>query len=121
MIDISNYDENNIFAKILKKKVPSKKIYEDDKVYAFEDINPQAPIHVLIIPKAKFCSFNDFCLKANNETICSVIKSIEKIANTLKLNNGYRIISNIGKEGGQEVPHLHFHLLGGKQLGKIID
>ena len=121
MINIKNYDNDNIFSKILNKTIPSKKIYEDDKVLAFEDINPQAPIHVLVIPKEKFCSLNDFCLNASNETISDFIRSIEKIAKILKLSNGYRIISNIGKEGGQEVPHLHFHILGGKQLGKIID
>ena len=120
MIDIENYDEENIFSKIIKKQMPSKKVYEDERVYAFKDINPQAPIHVLIIPKEKFCSMNDFCLKADDKTISNVIRSIEKIATKLELKEGYRVITNIGAMGGQEVPHLHFHLLGGKNLGKII-
>ena len=84
MIDIKNYDNDNIFSKILNKTIPSKKIYEDEKVLAFEDINPQAPIHVLVIPKEKFCSLNDFCLNASNETISEFIRSIEKIAKILR-------------------------------------
>ena len=120
MINISKYNENNIFAKILRKEIPSECVYENDDVYAFKDINPQAPTHILIIPKERFCSFSDFCLKADDKTISNVIRSIEKIATRLELKEGYRVITNIGAMGGQEVPHLHFHLLGGKNLGKII-
>ncbi len=120
MIDITNYNDDNIFSKIIKRQVPSEKIFEDDEVYAFKDINPQAPIHVLIIPKKKFCSLNDFCIKADDKTISHLMRSIQKVANILKLENGYRVISNIGEMGGQEVPHLHFHLLSGKPLGKLV-
>ncbi len=120
MIDIKNYNPNNVFAKILRNDLPSQKIYENDEIYAFKDINPQAPIHIIIIPKKDFCSLNDFCSSANDKSIVAMIKSIRKIAEILNLEDGYRIISNIGHYGGQEVPHFHIHLLGGKKLGSII-
>ena len=114
------YDGENIFAKILRGEIPCKKIYENDFVLAFEDINPQAPLHVLIIPKEKFRNFQDFSETADDKLITEMIKSIGIIAKQLSLVDGYRIISNIGKNGGQEVPHLHFHLLGKKRMGKIL-
>ncbi len=120
MIDIQNYNNNNIFAKILRNEIPSKKVFENEDVYAFEDINPQAPVHVVIIPKKEFCSLNDFSSNASDETIIAMMRSIKKIADILELNNGYRIISNVGQEGGQEVPHFHIHILGGASLGRII-
>lgn len=120
MIDIANYDNDNIFAKILKKEIPSKKVFENKYVYAFEDINPQAPIHILIIPKKPFCSFIDFSKKADLKFIYEFTKSINLIAEKLEINEGYRLITNIGKYGGQEVPHLHFHLLSGRPLGKMV-
>ncbi len=120
MIDIQNYNNNNIFAKILRNEIPSKKVFENDDVYAFEDINPQAPVHVVIIPKKEFCSLNDFSSNASDETIIAMMRSIKKIADILELNNGYRIISNVGQVGGQEVPHFHIHILGGASLGRII-
>ena len=119
MIDIKNYDKKNIFAKILRGELPSEKVFENDEVFAFKDINPIAPVHVLIIPKKPFCSFDDFSVNADEKTLVSLIRSIEKIASKLNLDNGYRIISNIGHWGGQEVPHFHFHLLGGKKLKNI--
>ena len=121
MIDIKNYDTQNIFAKIIRKEVPSEKIYENESVYAFKDINPQAPVHILVVPKKNFCSFDDFTQNADNKTILEFFKSMKKIIKNQKLTNGYRIISNIGSDGGQEVPHLHFHILGGKPLGRIMD
>ena len=120
MIDIINYDNDNIFAKILRQEIPSKKVFENKYVYAFEDINPQAPIHILIIPKKPFCSFTDFSKKADSKFIYEFIKSIVLISEKLELKEGYRLITNIGKHGGQEVPHLHFHLLSGKPIGKMI-
>ena len=120
MIDITNYKSDNIFAKILRQEIPSKKVFENEVVYAFEDINPQAPIHVLIIPKKPFCSFTDFSKKANEKFVCEFIKSINLIVEKLELKEGYRLITNIGRYGGQEVPHLHFHLLSGKQIGKMV-
>ncbi len=120
MIDIQNYNDKNIFAKILRNEIPSKKVFENNDVYAFKDINPQAPIHVVIIPKKKFCSLNDFSSSASDETIIAMMRAIRKIAEILDLKDGYRIISNVGLFGGQEVPHFHIHLLGGRPLGRII-
>ena len=120
MINIESYDDENIFAKILKGEIPCKKIYENDFVLAFEDVNPQAPLHVLIIPKQKFCSLQDFSELADDKLMAELIRSIGTIAKQLSLVDGYRIISNIGKHGGQEVPHLHFHLLGKKRMGRIL-
>ena len=120
MIDITNYNKNNIFGKILRKEIPSDPVYETEEIYAFKDINPQAPIHVVIIPKKEFCSFDDFSKNSGEKTILEMIRSIAIIADVLKLKNGYRIISNIGDFGGQEVPHFHIHLLSGKKFGRII-
>ncbi len=120
MIDIENYNVNNIFAKILRKELPSKKVYEDEYTFAFEDISPQAPIHILIIPKKSFCSFDDFIQKADDVFILGFIKSIKQIKESLKIKNGYRLITNVGLDGGQEVPHLHFHLLSGDFSKKLV-
>ena len=114
------YDRENIFAKILRGEIPCEIVYEDDHVLAFEDINPQAPIHVVIIPKKEYCSFDDFSRSSGEKTILAMIRSIAIIADILKLKKGYRIISNIGDFGGQEIPHFHIHILGGKRLGRII-
>ncbi len=120
MIDIKNYNSENVFSKILKKEIPSEMVYEDKEVYAFKDINPQAPIHILVIPKKPFCSFDDFSQNADDKTISSLVRSISKITRKLKIEEGYRLITNIGYTGGQEVPHLHIHLLSGEKFGKII-
>tara|TARA_B100000686_G_C16765602_1_gene961524 strand:- start:311 stop:679 length:369 start_codon:yes stop_codon:yes gene_type:complete len=120
MIDIENYDKNNIFAKILRKEVPADVVYEDDFIYAFKDISAKAPVHILVVPKEPFCSFNDFSEKADDETILNLVRTIGKITKKLNLKDGYRIIANIGKHGGQEVPHLHFHILGGKSIGPLV-
>ena len=120
MIDIDKYDDNNIFSKILNREIPSTPIFEDEHVYAFEDINPQAPIHILIIPKKPFCSFIDFSKKADEKLIAGFFKSITKITELLNLKDGYRLITNVGNYGCQEVPHLHFHLLSGKNIGRIV-
>jgi diadenosine tetraphosphate (Ap4A) HIT family hydrolase len=120
MIDIINYDDSNIFSKILRKEIPSDIVFEDKNVLAFKDINPQAPIHILIIPKSKYCSFSDFSLKASSEEIEAFFRAINDITEKLKIYDGYRLISNVGAFGGQEVPHFHFHLLSGKALGSKI-
>mgnify|MGYP001185648466 CR=1 FL=1 len=120
MIDIKNYDNKNIFAKILNSEIPSEKVYEDEKIYAFKDINPQAPFHILVIPKQAFCSFDDFLTKAEDRVIINFFKTIKKIIDQENLDNGYRLITNVGNLGGQEVPHLHFHILSGKHLGKLV-
>jgi histidine triad (HIT) family protein len=120
MIDIENYDENNIFAKILKKEIPSHKVYEDEYTFAFKDISPQAPIHILIIPKKPFCSFDDLLEDTNDTFLLGFIKSIKKVREALKIKDGYRLITNVGAQGGQEVPHLHFHLLSGEFSKRLV-
>ena len=116
MVDIKNYNSENIFAKILRNELPSEKVFENDDVYAFNDINPQAKIHILIIPKSSYCSFIDFSENASPTEQANFYKSIQEIATKLSINNGYRLISNVGLDGGQEVPHFHFHLLSDKKI-----
>lgn len=104
-----------IFCRIVKGEIPSKKVYENEYVYAFYDLNPNAPVHVLVIPKKHIESLNSVNLE-NINIVSEVMLSIPKIADMLGLKNGYRVISNCGKDGGQSVFHLHFHILGGKKL-----
>ena len=117
------YDKNNIFAKILRGEIPCKKIYENNFVLSFYDINPQKKIHALVIPKGSYIDLDDFIKNAKEIEIKEFFKAIPHIAELIGISNiqgGYRILSNIGKNGGQEVPHLHFHLFGGEQVGKMI-
>ncbi len=115
------YDPNNIFARILRGEIPCKKVYEDAHVLAFHDINPQTPVHVLVIPKGAYVSFDDFSAKASDAEIAAWIRATGKIARDLGVaESGYRVLSNIGSDGHQEVPHLHMHLFGGKPLGRMI-
>ena len=115
------YDDNNIFARILRGEIPSKKIYEDQWALAFHDIAPQAPIHVLVIPKGKYCSFADFSAHAATDEIVGFVRAVGIVARSLGLEDpGYRILANMGQHSGQEVPHLHVHLFGGRPLGRMI-
>jgi len=115
------YDENNIFAKILRGEIPAKKVYEDDFTLAFYDIHPQAPVHVLVIPKGAYVSALDFGSKATADEIAGFCRAVSKVANDLGLAEaGFRLIANTGINGGQEVPHYHVHLLGGKKIGPMI-
>jgi len=108
--------EDCIFCKIAAGQIPSSRVYEDDSVFAFRDINPQAPVHVLVIPKRHIASFGDVT-EENSEDVRRVAVAIPKVAALAGLDaNGYRVISNCGRDGGQTVMHLHFHILGGKQL-----
>ena len=120
-----SYDESNIFAKILRKEISCKKIYEDDFVLSFHDINPQKKIHALIIPKGKYIDLDDFCLNASTEEMVGLLKGINKVAKKLGISSdigkGYRTLANINEHGGQEVPHLHFHLFGGERVGKMVE
>lgn len=114
------YDTNNVFAKILRGEIPSQRVYEDDHVLAIKDINPKAPTHVLVLPKGPYMSLMDFSIRATADEIGYFFQTVAKIAELLKLhNNGFRLVSNTGIDGGQEVPHFHVHLLGGKQLGPM--
>ena len=115
------YDDNNIFAKILRGEIPCKKVYEDDHALAFHDIAPAAPVHVLVIPKGKYVSIADFGANASEAEIAGFYRAVAKIAGDLDLpNEGFRTIANTGLNGGQEVPHFHVHLLGGKKLGPMV-
>ncbi len=115
------YDKNNIFAKILRGEIPCNKIYEDQFVLAFKDINPQAKIHALVIPKGAYVDMNDFAINAKKEEIDGLIRALGKGASILGVSDsGYRYLGNNGRDGGQEVPHLHFHIFGGEKLGRMI-
>ncbi|KYH28576.1 MULTISPECIES: histidine triad nucleotide-binding protein [Clostridium] len=108
--------EECIFCKIIKGEIPCKKVYEDDKVLGFEDINPKAPVHVLLIPKKHIKSLNDLC-EEDSDIISHMMLMVKKVAEKVNIrDNGYRLVVNCGKDGGQEVPHIHFHILGGKPL-----
>ncbi|MDC0363882.1 HIT domain-containing protein [Candidatus Pelagibacter sp.] len=119
------YDDNNIFAKILRKEIPCKKIYEDEFVLSFHDINPQKKIHALVIPKGKYIDLDDFTTKASASEIVGLLKGINTVAKKLGISvdkgKGYRALTNINEHGGQEVPHLHFHLFGGEKVGKMVE
>jgi histidine triad (HIT) family protein len=119
------YDKNNIFAKILRGEIPCDKIYEDDFVISFHDINPQKKIHALVIPKGKYIDLDDFCLNASPEEMVGLLKGINIVAKKLgistEVGKGYRVLTNISNNGGQEVPHLHFHLFGGEKVGKMVE
>ena len=119
------YDKNNIFAKILRREIPCKKIYEDEYVLAFYDINPQKKVHVLVISKGEYVDLDDFSLKASKEEISGLIKAISIVAKKIGVSEevkggGYRSLVNVGENGGQEVPHLHFHIFGGEKVGKMV-
>jgi diadenosine tetraphosphate (Ap4A) HIT family hydrolase len=115
------YDENNIFAKILRGEIPSRRVYEDDYAVAFHDIAPQAPVHVLVIPRGPYVSLADFTAKATDAEIAGFWRAVGKVARDLGLeSSGYRALANMGPNSGQEVPHLHVHLFGGRPLGRMI-
>ncbi len=120
-----SYDSNNIFAKILRGEIPCKKIYEDDFVLSFYDINPQKKIHALVIPKGKYVDLDDFSKNASPDEMVGFLKGINIVAKKLgisvDLGKGYRALTNISEHGGQEVPHLHFHLFGGESVGKMVE
>ena len=119
------YDDDNIFAKILKEEIPCKKIYEDDFVLSFYDINPQKKIHALVIPKGKYINLDDFSKNASQQEMVGLLKGINIVAKKLgistEVGKGYRALANISDHGGQEVPHLHFHLFGGERVGKMVE
>ena len=119
-----SYDDNNIFAKILRNEIPCNKIYEDDFVLSFHDINPQKKIHALVIPKGKYVDLDDFSQNASPEEMVGLLIGINIVAKKLNISvdtgKGYRALANISEDGGQEVPHLHFHLFGGEKIGKMV-
>ena len=119
------YDDNNIFAKILRGEIPCSKIYEDEFVLSFHDINPQKKIHALVIPKGKYINLDDFTSNASFEEVVGLLRGISVVAKKLgissEIGKGYRALTNISDHGGQEVPHLHFHLFGGERVGKMVE
>ena len=115
------YDQNNLFAQILRGEIPSKKVYEDEHALAFHDINPLAPTHILVIPKGPYVSWDDFSAKAPDAEIAGFIRAVGKIARDERLvESGYRLLANVGLNSGQEVPHLHVHIFGGCPLGPML-
>jgi diadenosine tetraphosphate (Ap4A) HIT family hydrolase len=115
------YDDSNIFARILRGELPSSKIYEDDHVLAFNDINPLSPTHILVIPKGRYVSWDDFSAKASDAEITAFVRAVGKIARDAGLvESGYRILANAGLNSGQEVPHLHAHIFAGRPLGPML-
>jgi histidine triad (HIT) family protein len=120
-----SYDKNNIFAKILRKEIPCKKIYENDYVLSFHDINPQKKIHALVIPKGDYINLDDFNHRASDQEIVALSKAITEVSKILGISTdtgeGYRALTNLDDHGGQEVPHLHFHLFGGEKIGKMVE
>ena len=117
----SAYDDQNIFAKILRGEIPCNKVYEDDYALAFHDIAPQAPVHVLVIPKGPYVSWDDFSAKAQADEIAGFVKATAEVARQLGIyDNGYRFLTNVGQDALQEVPHMHVHLCAGRVLGRMI-
>ena len=115
------YDQNNLFAQILRGEIPSKKVYEDEHALAFHDINPLAPTHILVVPKGPYVSWDDFAAKAPDVEIAGFIRAVGKIARDEGLvESGYRLLANVGLNSGQEVPHLHVHIFGGCPLGPML-
>ena len=115
------YDKNNIFAKIILGDIPCKKIYEDDSVLAFEDVSPAAPTHILVIPKGEYVSFDDFCKKAGDVEVSNFFKVVQKVASQCGVSgSGYRVRMNHGDDASQTVHHFHAHILGGRNLGGLV-
>jgi len=115
------YDDNNIFARILRGELPCSKVYEDEHVLAFNDINPIAPSHILVIPKGAYVSWDDFSARASEAEIAAFVRAVGMIARDAGLvADGYRLLANTGRDAGQEVPHLHVHIFAGRPLGPML-
>ena len=116
------YDDSNIFARILRGELPCRKVYEDEHVLAFDDINPLSPTHILVIPKGAYVSWDDFSEKASDEEIAAFVRAIGRIAREAGLvGGGYRVLANVGVNSNQEVPHLHAHIFAGRALGPMLE
>ena len=116
-----SYDNDNIFARILRGEIPCDKVYEDDHALAFHDVNPQTPVHVLVIPKGSYTSMDDFSANASDAEIAGFMRAVGHVARENGIvDDGYRILANHGRDGHQEVPHFHIHVFGGKDLGRMI-
>jgi histidine triad (HIT) family protein len=116
-----DYDPNNVFARILRAELPCKKVYEDEHVLAFHDVNPQTPVHILLIPKGAYVDMDDFSAKASDAEIAALFRAIGRIARAQGVHQtGYRFLANTGRNARQEVSHFHVHLFAGKDLGRMI-
>jgi diadenosine tetraphosphate (Ap4A) HIT family hydrolase len=115
------YDDNNIFARVLRGEIPSTPIYDDEFSYAFPDINPAAPTHILVIPKGRYVSWDDFSARASDAEIAGFVRAVGKVARDAGLvADGYRLLANTGMNSNQQVPHLHVHIFGGRPLGAML-
>jgi histidine triad (HIT) family protein len=115
------YDRNNVFARILRGEIPCRKVYEDQHVLAFHDINPQSPVHILVIPKGEYVSLDDFSANASDAELAAFLRAVGAVAREQGLAApGYRILANHGRDAHQEVPHFHVHIFGGRPLGRMI-
>jgi histidine triad (HIT) family protein len=115
------YDDSNIFARILRGEIPCSKVYEDSHALAFHDINPQSPLHVLVIPKGAYVSWDDFSEHGSQDEIAGFVRAVGKVARDAGLvADGYRLLANVGRSSGQEIPHLHVHIFAGKPLGPML-
>ena len=115
------YDDSNIFARILRGEIPAKRVYEDEYALAFHDINAQAPVHILVIPKGAYVSWDDFSERGSEAEIAGFVRAVGAVARELGLvAPGYRLLANVGPNSGQEIPHLHVHIFGGRQLGRML-
>ena len=118
---LGDYDPTNIFARILRGEIPSRRVFENDHAVAFHDIAPQAPVHVLVIPRGPYLSIADFTAKASDAEIAGFFRAVAEVARQLDLEApGYRVLSNMGEDSGQEVPHFHVHVFGGRKLGAML-
>ncbi|MHA6723433.1 HIT domain-containing protein [Sphingomonas sp. RS2018] len=115
------YDDDNLFARILRDEIPSQRVYEDAHAIAFLDINPQAPQHILVIPRSRYVSWDDFSTNAPDTEIAGFVRAVGTVARAAGLvEPGYRLLANVGGDGGQEVPHLHVHIFAGRPLGPML-
>jgi diadenosine tetraphosphate (Ap4A) HIT family hydrolase len=116
------YDDQNVFAKILRGEIPSRRVYEDEYAVAFHDINPQAPMHLLVIPRGRYCSWADFSAAASDAEIAGFVRAVGAVARAAGLEaDGYRLLANVGPDSHQEVPHLHVHIFAGRKLGPMLE
>ena len=115
------YDDANIFARILRGEIPCKRVHDDAHALAFHDINPQAPVHVLVVPKGRYVSIADFGANGTEAEVAGFWRAVAKVAKDLGLEaGGYRVLTNMGEDGGQEVPHFHVHIFGGRRIGRMV-
>jgi diadenosine tetraphosphate (Ap4A) HIT family hydrolase len=115
------YDDSNIFARILRGEIPASTVFEDEFALAFKDINPLAPTHILVIPRGPYVSWDDFSARASDAEIAGFVRAVGRVArDNGSVADGYRLLANIGKRSGQEVPHLHVHIFGGQPLGPML-